>query len=145
MAELEFDFDAAMSTVSYHNLTFGYMTDVANGSTYVALDTISYQLYSNGYSHHEIYLAQYGTIPANARLAFCYSGTSSSSYYAFVDNIRVRIAPSCIRPQNVTVDNIDMNGATISCLAPMAKTLNDTYPIVSGIMTTSCAFITPCR
>lgn len=114
MAELEFDFDAAMSTVSYHNLTFGYMTDVANGSTYVALDTISYQLYSNGYSHYEIYLAQYGTIPANARLAFCYSGTSSSSYYAFVDNIRVRIAPSCIRPQNVTVDNIDMNGATIS-------------------------------
>lgn len=114
LEDLELDFDAAVSSVSYHQLLLGYVTDITDGSTFVQLEQLTPNAYSAGYTHYEIYPAQYNqTIPAGARLAFCWHATSSSSYYAFVDNVRVRIAPSCLRPQNVVITNIGLNDVTV--------------------------------
>ena len=47
-----------------------------------------------------------------------------------------------VNENTLTADDqiISAASCTTNCLAPMAKTLNDTYPIVSGIMTTVHAY-----
>ena len=47
-----------------------------------------------------------------------------------------------VNENTLTTDDkiISAASCTTNCLAPMAKTLNDTYPIVSGIMTTVHAY-----
>ena len=47
-----------------------------------------------------------------------------------------------VNEKTLTKDDqiISAASCTTNCLAPMAKTLNDTYPIVSGIMTTVHAY-----
>ncbi len=47
-----------------------------------------------------------------------------------------------VNEKTLTKDDqiISAASSTTNCLAPMAKTLNDTYPIVSGIMTTVHAY-----
>ncbi len=149
--DLELDFDVCMSSSTYHNLSLGYMTDYTDDSSFVALETFPISYYTNGFQHYEIFISDYNaTIPAGARLAFRWSGTSSSSYYVFIDNVRVRIAPTCRRPQNVTVSNIGMNDVTITWTPGLDETqwevtvgnavdtlVNDTTVTITGLMATT--------
>lgn len=151
LGDLEIDFDVAMSSSMYHNLSLGYMTDAEVDSTFVELQAIPRQYYVQGYRHYEIYIDQFGMdIPDGARLAFRWAANSSSSYYVFIDNVRVKVAPDCRRPQNVAVSAITMDGGTITWSPVGNETqwevtvgnaidtiVNDTTVVITGLDATT--------
>ena len=97
------------STSSSGRLFFGYLTDAADSTTFIAIaeaprstswQTVVYEL---------------NTIPesaASARLAFKYGG-ASNNYYLGIDDISVKKLSNCLKPVNVDVKDIGTNEATI--------------------------------
>ncbi len=74
-------------------LVLGYLTNIADASTFVALYTCTS---SSGWTDEEgISLA---TVPSGARLAFEHTVSNTYYYDAAVDNITISAAPSCPKP-----------------------------------------------
>ena len=68
--------------------------------------------------------------------------TSKEKAQAHIDAGARKVVISAPAGKDLTKDDAIISAAscTTNCLAPMAKTLNDTFPIQSGIMTTVHAF-----
>lgn len=96
----------------------GYVTDVTDASTFVAVSTWSYTESPSAYLEKNVML---NSAPAGARLAFRHR-PSSGSYYWFVDDVVVEALPTCYRPDQLATSEILSTGATINWVAGNGET-----------------------
>ncbi len=75
----------------------GYLTNVNDASTFVAVETISYADYAT-YQHLTVSM---NTAPAGARIAFRHC-PAANMYWWFCDDVVVEALPSCMPVTNVT-------------------------------------------
>jgi hypothetical protein len=111
--ELVIDFsykDESTSSSGY--LDLGYMTNSSDESSFVSLASFTRStswVTINGYVLDSIPDA----VASTARLAFRYGG-ASNNYYLGIDDITVRVIPSCPDINSILVDNIVADSARIS-------------------------------
>lgn len=89
-------------------LTLGYLTNIADASTFTSLfectPTTSFKE-EDGIS--------LSSVPSGARLAFQYQ-VKTSYYDAAVDNITISLAPACVKPSEVKATFLDSVSANIT-------------------------------
>ena len=97
-------------------LRVGYITNIADTSTFVAVSQWNYNDFaSDTYRQEDITFAG---APAGARIAFSHSTPSTNNWYWFIDSIDVHAAPSCLRPVSVTVSDITETSALVAINDP---------------------------
>lgn len=95
------------------SLVVGYMTDITNASSFVAIDGGACTNADREWTDKEISLASVPAgVASTARLAFKYIH-ASSNYYTAIDDITVSELPDCPKPV-LTATNVIFNGATIN-------------------------------
>lgn len=104
-AELNF-FYKHESTSSSGVPTVGYLTDISDTTTFVAI-----QILTRSTSWKEANV-QLPTLPSGARLAIRY-GKQTQNYYMGIDDIKVRKIPTCYAPDAVSVKNVTATTATL--------------------------------
>ena len=93
-----------------YEIVVGVMSNPNDRTTFVAIDTLSPSAI-NTWEEFEVYFNNYtGTAQYIAFL----SERESSTNYMFLDDFRLDILPSCIRPIDLTVSNITQTSATLS-------------------------------
>lgn len=95
------------STMGY--LEAGYMTDPSDISTFVQLQNHPEHKYA--YEANTIYFP--ADVPAGARIAFRYSG-QTGNYWLFVDDVEVRLAPTCKPVSNIHAENVTNSAASFA-------------------------------
>ena len=88
-------------------LTFdvGYVTDITDASSFVAITTIDASDYLDTYKELTVYMS---SAPADARIAFRHQ-PYSGMYYWFCDDVTVEDIPSCPPVTNLTAFNYAVN------------------------------------
>jgi hypothetical protein len=95
------------SATNGSTLTVGYITDVNNAGTFVPVTSVTSSTTPVSVER------ELGTIPANARVAFRWSHTSSY-YSCAIDDVMLQRAPACGRAQRIRVDSTTTTAAYIS-------------------------------
>ena len=111
MNTLEVSFDARANTTSYpFNVVVGIMTDPANKSTFVPIDTVTTQVTS--YHNYEVLCNNYtGT---GSYIAIMVPRPTTGYNYGYIDNVRVDLIPSCPKPTNLTISNNTNTAVTLT-------------------------------
>ena len=111
MNTLEVSFDARDNTTSYpFNIVVGIMTNPANKSTFVPIDTITTQ--STTYHNYEVLFNNYsGT---GSYIAIMAPRPTTGYNYGYIDNVRVDVIPSCPKPTNLTISNHTNTSVTLT-------------------------------
>ena len=101
ISELELSFQTRPEGTSASSGSFdvGYITDINDSSTFVVTDHYVYSDFSGAYKQKTVYFTG---APAGARIAMRHVPTGSGWFW-FVDEIDVHEAPTCFRPDSVTV------------------------------------------
>ncbi len=95
-------------------LVVGYMTDITNASSFVAIDGGACTNADRTWTDEEISLASVpADVASTARLVIKFAHSSSNSYYSAIDDITVSKLPACPKPV-LTATNVIYNGATIN-------------------------------
>lgn len=109
-------FTYSYQDLSAGNLYFGYVTDIADTTTFHALTpalprTAIYSAANNaGKYEYEVSLAE---LPQDAKaLAFKYAGVSSKK--AGIDNLFIEPLPPCPKPTNIKIDEVGSDQAVFS-------------------------------
>ena len=113
----EFNTDANTLEVSFYlragnaanGMMVGVMTDPGNYDSFVPVDTV-YCSATSVFEYFEVDLDSY--IGTGKYIAFKTLVTSTGALY--LDDVNINLIPSCRRPGNVTVSNIDMTSAVIA-------------------------------
>lgn len=93
------------------NFDVGYMTDLSDATTFVAVATYAYNDWSAAeYVKKSINL---NAVPAGAYIAMR-QYNCTSSWYWFVDDVTVREIPSCLAPTALVASNITTSQADLS-------------------------------
>jgi len=117
------------------SLDVGYVTDVANASTFVNIKTISIKNTVFTAPDATYSVAIPSTVPANARLAIRNYGTATGSHY--IDDVSWETLPACVAPTDIAASEITKNSAKISWTASVTSpgngyeiyySTNNTYP-----------------
>lgn len=87
----------------------GYMTDAADATTFVAVETYTY----SDFTAYEEKTITFATAPAGARIAMRHDATSTSWYWR-VDDVTIEEAPACLPVTGLAVSNITSTGATLT-------------------------------
>ncbi|MBO4645700.1 MAG: fibronectin type III domain-containing protein [Bacteroidales bacterium] len=105
-------FATAMESATRGTLSFGYLTDASDASTFNVLEVIPSNVYSGSdrYTTHEVVV--HG-VPAGARLAFQWLN-DYLFYSCCIDDISLVDMPTCVAPMNVEADSVFATSATIS-------------------------------
>ncbi|MDO5759756.1 MAG: choice-of-anchor J domain-containing protein, partial [Bacteroidota bacterium] len=111
--QLQLSFYTRREGLSSGTFQIGYITDVTDTNSFVALETITstgigdnlYHLYEVPFANIEV---EDGVTP---RMAFAY--TSNTNYYWYLDNVTVGEIPACSRPAQIT-STTTTNSATIN-------------------------------
>lgn len=103
--ELQLSFYTQRETSSSGTLLIGYMTDITDTNTFVAIDSITATSIGDGNYH--LYEVSYANVTledgVTARMALAYHTRGTySSYYWYVDNVEVGLIPACSRPAVLT-------------------------------------------
>ena len=110
--QLELDMRKYSTSYTHFSIVVGVMTDPANDSTFVPVDT----LYANstGYENHFVYFNNYqGTGSYIALLASNQAGVNINGGY--VDNIVLSVMSNCLRVQNdLAASHITTDAITLS-------------------------------
>lgn len=93
-------------------LLVGYMTDANDSTTFVATATFDATSTEVNYNQLNNVSARFVNAPANARIAIAQQN-SNDNYWWWIDDVTVLVAPSCIEPQAVRVENITTNEADL--------------------------------
>ncbi|MCR4965155.1 MAG: fibronectin type III domain-containing protein, partial [Bacteroidales bacterium] len=94
----------------------GYLTDLTDTSSFVALDTYTYSDWSSAsYVKKKVDFNVEG-VPVDAYIAMR-QFDCSTSYYWFVDDVTVKIVPSCLEPSDLDTTNVTTNTAELSWTA----------------------------
>jgi hypothetical protein len=109
MNTLQISFDARNQGTYTFTLVVGVMSDPANKSTFVPVDTIVTT--SNTYVGYDVPLDHYTGMGTYIALMAPRPATSYNAGY--VDNVRVELIPTCLRPHDLTVTNITPSSATL--------------------------------
>ena len=111
MNTLQVTFDARVNSTSYpFNLVVGVMTNPANKSTFVPVDTITTQVAT--YNHYEVMLNQY--TGSGAYIALMAPQPITGYNYGYVDNITVEPIPSCPKPTALTATAVSTTSINLS-------------------------------
>ena len=95
-------------------LVVGYMTDITNAGSFVAIDGGACTNANKTWTDEEISLASVPAgVASTARLVIKFAHSSSNSYYSAIDDITVSELPACPKPV-LTATNVIFNGATIN-------------------------------
>lgn len=129
LTTLTLSFCTSMESSTYGVLTFGYMTNFTDATTYTALDTVPNNYYYNNRKVDHEYILGHYNIPSGAMLAYRWSDNSTSFCRCAIDSVQLQITPSCIRPSYVAVDDIEGGDVTISWYQ---ETGQDTWQIEYG-------------
>lgn len=114
---LTFYYKNSSTSASYASLTVGYITDPADASTFVAVETLEK---TTTYTPVGPYI--FTDAPDGAYFAIQYTGGSSNYGEAYIDNVVVEEAPSCILPSGVNASSVTDEGAVISWTAGGSET-----------------------
>ena len=101
----------------------GYMTDVTDASTFVAVATYNSTEMNPSYIQKTVDLVG---APANARIAFR-QFDCSTYYYWFVDDVTVMAMPSCVAPVALAANNITTTSADLSWTSGGSETSWNLY------------------
>ena len=104
--QLQINFDYKSETQTSNWLSIGYITDISDTSTFVALETMTGSPNSSTVVPVEFSFGG-NTIPAGARIAFRWY-RASSYYWVSIDNVVVAPIPTCQKPtiSSVTPDGL---------------------------------------
>jgi len=94
-------------------LHVGYVTDLADTTTFVSLASYAYNEFS---AWDEKEVAMTGA-PDGASIAFL-QRDCATNYYWYIDDVTVEPIPSCARPAGVSVSDITIDGATVTVTDP---------------------------
>ena len=111
MNTLQLAFAARSGSTSYtFNVQVGVMSDPSDASTFQLVELVTVS--GTSYTNHEVYFNNFN---GNGNYLALKAAISTSGYnYGFIDDIVLDVIPSCVRPGNVTVSNIDMNSAVVA-------------------------------
>ena len=108
--QLLFSYRNEGTSASNGTILVGVMSDASDATTFVALDSCTR---TTTITSVEVNIPA-AALEDGARVAFCYRGGSSSNYYAAIDNVVVREAPSCLPVSGLTVSNVAARTATLT-------------------------------
>ncbi len=108
--QLQFSYRNEGTSASNGTILVGVMSDASDATTFVALDSCTR---TTTITSVEVNIPA-AALEDGARVAFCYRGGSSSNYYAAIDNVVVREAPSCLPVSGLTVSNVAARTATLN-------------------------------
>ena len=99
-------------------LHIGYMTNIADGSSFVSLQSCTYK------TDWEEKTADLSTLPSGARLAFRFLGDPDgfSKRTVGIDDISFEAMPTCVKPELGVATNITPEGATFNWAAGGTET-----------------------
>jgi hypothetical protein len=100
----------------YPNFSVGTMSDPTDESTFTAYETF---LVWDDYIEHDIYLNNY--VGNDTYIAFKLESTTTYQG-AYVDDITIGDMPTCIRPTDLSADNLTINSAVLSWTDPNGAT-----------------------
>ena len=116
LPEFNMALDTAQITFSHiedsgiGNLVFGYITDITDASTFVAI--LECTASSTWKTETAVALTK---VPNGVRLAFKHNNAGASYYYdAAVDNILIEAIPACAVPTNLAVLSVTDHSASLS-------------------------------
>lgn len=87
----------------------GYVTDVADTTSFVPVETYTYNEFNDAYQQKYV---NFTSVPDNARIAFRHR-SESITWYWFVDNVEVGY-DQCPSVGSVTVEDVQYESATVS-------------------------------
>ncbi len=96
------------SNANCGNFQVGYITDLADTTTFTAVETWSY----NDFADYEEMSISMANAPEGAIIAFLQKDCLANWYW-FVDDVVVEPLPDCPRPVGVSVSDISIDNATI--------------------------------
>lgn len=107
--ELEVDFTYRNEGVSESNgnVQLGYLTNAVDTASFVLI--AEYDKVSTKTAVEERVV-----LPANAQIAFRFVGGTSNNYYAAIDNVVVRVAPTCAKPKSLVLAAAEENELTLA-------------------------------
>ena len=109
---------AAENSTKSGNLEFGYLTDLADSSTFVVLKSWPNSMTSWTLCKIDLgmYADQLPQVTDGVRLAFRHNNPDlvSSWYYYSIDDVVVKLSPDCIEPNDLAISNLAVNSATLS-------------------------------
>ncbi len=108
---LQMNFWVRQTSTSYQ-LAVGVMSDLADETTFVPIDTIICSS-TSATEEHTVFFNNY---TGNGRyIAFRNITTATYSYsYNYIDDVSVNFLPTCLPVDNLAATNIDAHGATIT-------------------------------
>ncbi len=112
---ISFYYKSSVSGYSqYGKLVVGYMTDPADANTFVEVETLDQSA-----SYIEAGPIAFAGAPDNARITIRYANGTSDYGSAYVDNLVVEEAPSCMKPGKpaVTTASLTANSAVVTWTA----------------------------
>lgn len=111
ISQLELSFQTRPEGASNYAGSFdvGYMTNAADTTTFVSVEHYNYDEFSGAYQQKLVY---FDSVPDGARIAMRHR-PSGSGWFWFVDELYVREAPSCERPQGLELANLNATSATL--------------------------------
>ena len=95
------------------SFSVGYMTDLEDASSFVAIETYSYDDWTSNTYVKKIVDFNVEGVPANAYIAMRHYDCSTVWYW-FVDDVTVKVIPPCDPPTNFQVSDLTYNYAWLS-------------------------------
>lgn len=114
---LSFYYKNSSVNANYAKLKVGYITDPSDASSFVAVETLDQVT-----SYAKVGPFAFTGAPAGAHMAIRFAGGSSAYGTAYLDDITVDIAPSCMQPSGVKATSVTDEGAVISWTAGGSET-----------------------
>ena len=112
LSQIELTFSTrpeSFTSSSCGSFQVGYVTDITNVNSFVAIESYSY----SDFSACEEKSIMFTNAPAGSHIAFKHIPTSSIWYW-FVDDINIHNIPSCPKPASVSVTNTNTTSVTLS-------------------------------
>ena len=96
---------------STDRLIVGVMTDSADASTFVPIETIAPATTASTWVEKEVVFSQY---TGNGQFIAFKNAYTSTTAYAYIDNLTIDLIPSCPKPRNITFSNLTSEGANVN-------------------------------
>jgi len=113
-SELQINFWTRRESASSGTLSVGYVTDLADASTFVSLMSVSSNEIGDDDYHN--YLVKFDSVATDDTLHYyiTFKYAQTATWYWFVDDIQVTVIPPCSEPESLSAANITISSADLS-------------------------------